>query len=74
MLSSRSGILTHVAHTVRSSAYKIRFTGSVGLGISVMQQLNIDGDGFEPCGTPVLTFLDVDLTALKRILTCLPLR
>ena len=28
----------------------------------------------DPCGTPVLTFLDVDFTHLKQVLACLPLR
>ena len=65
MLSSRSGMLTTEAHTVRSSAYQTRLTGSVGLGMS---ELNTDGDSLE------LTFLDVDFTPLKQVLACLLLR
>ena len=59
MLPSRSGI---------------RLTGYVGICMSAMQKLNSDGDRLEHCGTPVLTFLDVDFTPLKQVLACIPLR
>ena len=65
---------TFVAHTVRSSAKQTRLTGSVGLGMSAMYKLNRDGDSLEPCGTPVLIFIDVDFTPLKQVLACLSLR
>ena len=73
MINLLSGMLTHDVHTVRSSAYQTRMTGSVGFGMLLMQKLFIDGDSLEPCGSPVLTFLDVEFTPLKPVLACRPL-
>ena len=67
-------MLTPEAHTVRSSALQTRLTEAVGLGMSAMSKLNSCGDRLEPCGTPVLSFLDVVFTHLKQVLACLPVR
>ena len=65
--------ISRKVHTMMSSTWQIRLTGSYGGGISARYKLNNVGDIIELYGTPVGTIIACDLTRMQPVTDCLPL-